>query len=86
MRKYYELIGDRTGKVIGVTSDDGLLHALREDLVSKVGQISKDTFETYGDNPWENPISRRRFNSKIVPVVSLEPILTERRKNKKGKR
>jgi len=74
--KYYELIC-KSG-VIGVCSEDGLLHALKEDNILQVGLITDEQQESYGDNPWAKPISKIRFFATIEEMVKLKDIINHK--------
>lgn len=73
-KRYFEMIGNYTGKVMGVTPMDGLLSALQEENGHMVvGEITKEQFESYGDNSWEEPIAAKHFYARLVESVELEP-------------
>lgn len=76
-RLYYEIIcGEHVIGCCAVESatDPDLIHYTREDDVDAFGLITKAQFHTFGDNPWETPISLHRFKPVIKQVIRLEPI------------
>jgi hypothetical protein len=72
--KYYELVVKnyyKKDEVIGVCSEDSLLHSLKEDKVLMVGEITKEEFHSYGDSPWVKPKFRNPFKVRIVESVEF---------------
>ena len=72
-RRYYELIGI-TG-VIGVcspTKDEELAGVIKEDYIKALGAISRKQFESFGDHPWDRPISRKRYVVRVKNAVVME--------------
>ena len=77
MRKYYEIVGNFTNSVIGVTSaddNDDLVSVVEEDSVAFLGEITKEQFEKYGDDTWVKPISTVRWSPSLKTTVVLEPL------------
>lgn len=72
--KYYELIGNYSGEVIGVTTSEGLLHAIQEDQLELVGEISKKDFDRFGDDDWTYSISKNKFKCEIIQKIKLTKI------------
>lgn len=63
--KFYEII--QVGWVTGVCFEDGCEHAFKESGNGcTFGRITKKEFQSYGDNPWEDPISKVRYNPKYI--------------------
>ena len=76
--KYYEIIS--SVGVIGVTTTDGLLHAATEDRVEYFGEISKADFKRFGDHPWLQPKSEKRFRPQVEQVSRMTPISSKENK------
>jgi hypothetical protein len=68
--KYYEIIGEHSGAVIGVTDDP--IKSMEPNAT--FGLISKSRYLDYlsSDSDWGDPISEKRF--KLIPSYSLEQI------------
>jgi hypothetical protein len=70
--KYYEIIC-RAGVVgvVAIKNNLDLIGVLKEDRVEVLGQITKKQFDNFGDNPWKDPISKKRFKATIIEKVVL---------------
>lgn len=63
--KYYEIISYRhNDSVVGVCSDAGCENEWSEDGHAIFGEISYEDFVKYGDEPWNNPISEKKYFGK----------------------
>lgn len=74
--KYYELIGFRD-RVMGVCREDSLLHELTEnEYIWAVGEITKEQYDSYGDDDWDEMISLpcNRYTCQLITSVNLKPL------------
>lgn len=66
-KKYYEVIGNSTGRVIGVCSD--IRDVLVEEPKAKFAEISEWDFISYDESPWEIPIGKILSKSKVKILI-----------------
>lgn len=72
--RYFEAIHPLKHTVMFVCSGDSVLDVCKQEHNPIFGEITEEEFNSYGDNPWDAPISVRRYYPKIVSRVKLTPI------------
>lgn len=70
----FEVIHSFKNKVMFVCSGDVLLDICEQDNDPIFGEITAEQFHSYGDNPWVEPVSIKRYHSQIVTRVELIPV------------